>query len=150
MDNYSYLSNATPEYLENLYNDFKKDPESVDIEFKKFFEGFDFATVNYNGQAAGISATEFKVYAMIAAFRQKGHLKARTNPIRPRKNRKANLLLADFGLSEKDSETRFSIGSEIGLPGGTLREIWDKLHKIYCGSIGFEYGYVRVKEEIEF
>jgi 2-oxoglutarate dehydrogenase E1 component len=150
MDNYSFLSNATPEYLENLYHDFKNDPGSVDIEFKKFFEGFDFATINYNGKSAGISATEFKVYAMINAFRQRGHLKARTNPIRPRKNRGANLLLADFGLTEKDSETRFSIGAEIGLPNGTLHEIWDKLHKVYCGSIGFEYGYVRVKEEIEF
>lgn len=150
MDNYSYLSNATPEYLENLYHDFKNDPGSVDIEFKKFFEGFDFATINYNGKSAGVSVNEFKVYAMINAFRQKGHLKARTNPIRPRKNRGANLLLADFGLTEKDSETRFSIGAEIGLPNGTLREIWEKLHKIYCGSIGFEYGYLRVKEEIEF
>ena len=150
MDNYSFLSNATPEYLENLYHDFKTNPGSVDIEFKKFFEGFDFATLNYNGKSEGVSVNEFKVYAMINAFRRKGHLKARTNPIRPRKNRGANLLLTDFGLSEKDADTKFSIGSEIGLPNGTLREIWDKLHKIYCGSIGFEYGYVRVKEEIEF
>ena len=150
MDNYSFLSNATPEYLENLYHDFKTNPGSVDLEFQKFFEGFDFATLNYNGKSEGVSVNEFKVYAMINAFRRKGHLKARTNPIRPRKNRGANLLLTDFGLSEKDADTKFSIGSEIGLPNGTLREIWDKLHKIYCGSIGFEYGYVRVKEEIEF
>ena len=150
MDNYSFLSNATPEYLENLYHDFKTNPGSVDLEFQKFFEGFDFATLNYNGKSEGVSVNEFKVYAMINAFRRKGHLKARTHPIRPRKNRGANLLLTDFGLSEKDADTKFSIGSEIGLPNGTLREIWDKLHKIYCGSIGFEYGYVRVKEEIEF
>ena len=150
MDNYSFLSNATPEYLENLYSDFKTKPESVDIEFKKFFEGFDFATINYNGKSAGVSVNEFKVYALIDAYRRKGHLQAHTNPIRPRKDRNANLSLADFGLSEKDLDTKFSIGSEIGLPNGTLREIVDKLNKIYCGTIGFEYGYVRVKEEIEF
>ena len=150
MDNYSYLSNATPEYLENLYQDFKTNPGSVDIEFKKFFEGFDFASQNYNGKAIGVSADEFKVYALITAYRNKGHLRARTNPIRPRLDRHADLDLADFGLTEKDLDSKFSIGSEIGLPNATLRDIVAKLQKIYCGSIGFEYGYVRVKEEIAF
>jgi len=49
MDKYSYLSNATPEYIENLYLDFKANPNSVDADFKKFFEGFDFAAASYNG-----------------------------------------------------------------------------------------------------
>ena len=150
MDNYSYLSNATPEYLENLYKDFKTNPGSVDIEFKKFFEGFDFASQNYNGKATGVSADEFKVYALITAYRNKGHLRARTNPIRPRLDRHADLDLTDFGLTEKDLDSKFSIGSEIDLPNATLRDIVAKLQKIYCGSIGFEYGYVRVKEEVEF
>jgi 2-oxoglutarate dehydrogenase E1 component len=150
MDKYSYLSNATPEYLENLYKDFKKSPESVDIEFQKFFEGFDFATLNYNGKSAGVSAEEFKVFSLINGFRQKGHFKSTTNPIRPRLDRHPNLELSDFGLTEKDLDTKFSIGSEIGLPNATLREIWDRLHKIYCGTIGFEYSYVRVKEEVDF
>jgi len=150
MDKYSYLSNATPEYLENLYRDFKKSPESVDIEFQKFFEGFDFATLNYNGKSSGVSADEFKVFSLINAFRQKGHFKSTTNPIRPRLDRHPNLELSDFGLTDKDLDTKFSIGSKIGLPNATLREIWDRLHKIYCGTIGFEYGYVRVKEEVDF
>ena len=46
MDKYSYLANATPEYLENLYSDFKSKPDSIDPEFRKFFEGFDFAQIN--------------------------------------------------------------------------------------------------------
>ena len=150
MDKYTYLSNATPEYLDNLYKDFKTKPESVDIEFQKFFEGFDFASTNYNGKSAGVSADEFKVFSLINGFRQKGHFKSTTNPIRPRLDRHPDLELADFGLSEKDLDTKFSIGAEIGLPNASLRDIWDKLHKIYCGNIGFEYGYVRVKEEIEF
>ena len=150
MDKYTYLSNATPEYLENLYTDFKNKPESVDIEFRKFFEGFDFATLNYNGKSAGVSADEFKVYNLINAYRAKGHLKATTNPIRARKDRHPDLDLSDFGLTDKDLGKKFSIGSEIGLPNATLQEIWDRLHKMYCGTIGFEYGYVRVKEEIAF
>jgi 2-oxoglutarate dehydrogenase E1 component len=150
MDQYTYLSNATPEYIENLYKDFKKDSKSVDGEFKKFFEGFDFATLNYNGKSAGVSADEFKVYKLIEAYRRKGHLVADTNPIRKRKDRKANLDLAFFGLSEKDLNSKFVIGSEVGLSNATLSEILAKLKKIYCNTIGFEFGYVRVPEEIDF
>jgi 2-oxoglutarate dehydrogenase E1 component len=150
MDQYTYLSNATPEYIENLYKDFKKDSKSVDGEFKKFFEGFDFATFNYNGKSAGVSADEFKVYKLIEAYRRKGHLVADTNPIRKRKDRKANLDLAFFGLSEKDLNSKFVIGSEVGLHNATLSDILAKLKKIYCNTIGFEFGYVRVSEEIDF
>ncbi len=38
-----------PEFIENLYQDFLKDPNSVDPELKKFFEGFDFAIGNGQG-----------------------------------------------------------------------------------------------------
>jgi 2-oxoglutarate dehydrogenase E1 component len=150
MDNYSYLTNATPQFLENLYNDFKKDSTQVDPEFRKFFEGFDFATLNFSGKQGSFSADEFKVYNLITAYRNKGHLIAQTNPIKPRKNRNANLELEHFGLSEKDLDKKFSIGAEIGLPNGTLKDIIVRLTQLYCGSIGFETGYVRVKEEIEF
>jgi 2-oxoglutarate dehydrogenase E1 component len=152
MDNYSFLTNATPEFIENLYTDFKKNPATVDHEFRKFFEGFDFATLNYNGKsaAASFSADEFKVYNLIIAYRNKGHLIANTNPIKKRKDRKANLQLDYFGLSDKDLERKFSIGSEIGLPNAKLNEIIAKLTKTYCGTIGFEIGYVRLTDEIDF
>jgi 2-oxoglutarate dehydrogenase E1 component len=150
MDNYSYLANVSPEYLENLYRDFKTNPASVDIEFKKFFEGFDFAQQNYNGKSASFSTDELKVYRLIEAYRSKGHLIAYTNPLKKRKNRHANLELENFGLGDNDLSKKFQAGAEIGLAGSTLSEIIDKLRKIYCHSIGFEYGYVREKEEIEF
>ncbi len=151
MDRYTFLSNATPEYLESLYNDFKANPTSVDPEFKKFFEGFDFATLHYaNGKAASFSTDELKVYKLILAYRNKGHLIANTNPIKKRKDRHANLDLENFQLTEKDLDRKFSVGSEIGLANATLNEILSKLKKIYCSTLGFEFGYIRVKQEVEF
>ena len=82
MDKYTYLANATPEYLENLYRDFKNKPDSVDPEFRKFFEGFDFAQINYNGKSTTASTDEWKVYALIEGYRRKGHLIAHTNPLK--------------------------------------------------------------------
>ncbi len=43
MKDFQYITSQHPQFIENLYQDFVKDPNSVDPEFKKFFEGFDFA-----------------------------------------------------------------------------------------------------------
>src|ERR671919_584673 len=49
MKDFSYITSSHPAFIENLYQDFRKDPNSIDPEFKKFFEGFDFAIGNVNG-----------------------------------------------------------------------------------------------------
>jgi 2-oxoglutarate dehydrogenase E1 component len=43
MKDFSYITNSHPAFIENLYQDFLQDPNSVDPDLKKFFEGFDFA-----------------------------------------------------------------------------------------------------------
>lgn len=152
MDSYSYLSNATPEYIENLYNDFKNKPESVETEFRKFFEGFDFAQLNYKGKSAagGLSLDELKVYRLIEAYRRKGHLIANTNPLKPRKDRQAELDLSFFGLSDADLSKKFAVGSELGLPNATLTDILNRLKATYCNTIGFDISTLRLKEEVDF
>jgi 2-oxoglutarate dehydrogenase E1 component len=106
MKDFQYITNAHPSYIENLYNDFIKEPSSVDAEMRKFFEGYDFAVSSAlpasqpNGspvkvpvqvQAGAALDKEFAVYQLIQAYRKKGHLVALTNPIRKRKDRHANL-----------------------------------------------------------
>ena len=53
MKDFSYITNSSPAFIENLYHEYLKDPESVDPEMRKFFEGFDFAmaTITGNGSA---------------------------------------------------------------------------------------------------
>ena len=53
MKDFSYITNSHPEFIENLYRDYMKDPDSVDPELKKFFEGFDFAISNVVPKANG-------------------------------------------------------------------------------------------------
>lgn len=152
MSKFSYLSNAHPEYIENLYKDFQKDENAVDPELQKFFEGFDFANQHFpqNGAEAstGISLDEFKVFQLIEAYRNNGHLLADTNPIRKRKDRNPRLDLADFGLSDKDLKTEFHVGTMIGLGKSSLEKIVEHLKQGYCGTIGIQYTYVRDPEEL--
>jgi len=154
---YSYIANAHPEFIENLYNQYKENPNNVESDWKNFFEGFDFAA-DTNGleEADGISPKEFQVLYLINAYRRKGHLEADTNPIRQRKDRQANLDLEAFGLSEKDLDTQFHAGSIVGLGKVSLRKIVAHLKAAYCDTIGAEYMYIIepeirdwVKEKLE-
>ena len=146
MKDFSYITNSHPAFIENLYREFVQDPASVDPDMRKFFEGFDFAVGSgSNGQAAaGTTATsvasdnnwkkELGVYRMILGYRNKGHLIAKTNPIRERRDRNANLKLAFFGLSEADMDTVFQVGDRIGLGPATLRKNSGTSAESVCGS----------------
>ncbi len=148
MNQYSYIANAEPVALEHLYESWKKDPESVDISWKKFFEGFEFASQSgfsaENVDASQLSK-ELAVAQYIDAWRSRGHLVAKTNPIRPRLDRQPALDLSDFGLSEADLDHSFHAGALIGMNGASLRSITAHLEKLYAGSIGVEYMHIRSK-----
>ncbi|MBF9238685.1 2-oxoglutarate dehydrogenase E1 component [Hymenobacter sp. BT683] len=103
-----------------------------------------------SGEAVA-SDKETAVRNLIHAYRSRGHLRAKTNPVRERKDRKARLDLADFGLSESDMDTAFSNGEGLGLGSkATLREIVAALEKIYTGAIGFEYMYIRDPQVLDW
>jgi 2-oxoglutarate dehydrogenase E1 component len=154
MKDFSYITNSHPSFIENLYQDFVKDPASVDPDLKKFFEGFDFAvssgaassgTAAPAGDTAAI-AKEFSVYQLIEAYRKKAHLIANTNPIRPRKDRQANLELKYFGLSDADLNTSFQAGQYIGMQGASLKSIIARLKKIYASTVAIETSYINNPE----
>ena len=153
MKDFSYVTSQHPAYIESLYTDYLKNPAGIDPEWKKFFEGFDFATskVNGNGTAkvAGTTAAagtvpekEFAVLRLIRGYRKRGHLVATTNPVRKRRDRQPHIDLADYGLAESDMDTRFAAGTFLGLQNATLREILDKLKRTYASDIGIEYTYI--------
>lgn len=152
MSDYSYIFNAHPTYIDAMYKTYKENPETLDDGWRTFFQGFEFAaSQNGNGQATAKSGTmdnrEFNALAIIFAFRNRGHLLSTTNPIRERKDRRPNLDLEDYHLSELDLGEVFHVGEEIGLKNATLQQIIDHLKKIYCGNIGFEYAYIEDREK---
>ena len=46
MDKVTYVGNADVNAIEHLYQSYTKDPQSVDIGWQKFFEGFEVRTFN--------------------------------------------------------------------------------------------------------
>lgn len=165
MKDFSYITNSSPAFIENLYQDFVKNPDSVDPELKKFFEGFDFAMSITRGNGHAVTekaetkiapvdssdlAKEFAVFNLILAYRKKGHLVAKTNPIRERKDRGANLDLKYFGLTGDDLNTEFEAGKFVGLGKASLQQIIDHLQKCYTYHTGVEYNSLIIQQRIEW
>jgi len=167
MKDFSYITSSSPQFIESLYNDYLKDPNSVDPELKKFFEGFDFAlstvgTTNGNGTAVKAKPgekpaavdidwkAEINAYRMILGYRNKGHLIAKTNPIRPRKDRGANLELSFFNFTDADLDRNFYAGNILGLGTTSLRNILAHLQKSYAAHIGIEFKYISDQKKVDF
>ena len=157
MDNFSFLNAAHAGYFSDLYDQYLKDPDSLEPSWKAFFQGYDFANSDFlkDELLEGISPQvpdhvqkEFRVINLINAYRSRGHLFTKTNPVRDRRTYKPTLSINNFGLSQDDLVTTFNAGEIIGLGPQPLSVIISHLEDIYCESIGVEYMYIRAPEVI--
>ena len=148
MKDYSYVSNAHPEYIDSLYRRYLSDPHNVEEGWRIFFEGFEFNNISdssADGQSTDIQGLqkEYNVLSLILGYRSRAHLLSDTNPIRKRRDRNALLSIENYGLTETDMDSVFAAGRTIGMGSAKLSSIIEKLRKIYCGKIGFEYAHYR-------
>jgi 2-oxoglutarate dehydrogenase E1 component len=146
MDKYSYLGNADTSSIEDLFQSYLKDNNSVDYSWQKFFEGFEFARKNYetSSDIPENVTKEFSVINLINNYRSRGHLFTLTNPVRERRKYSPTLDIENFGLSAADLETVFHAGTQIGIGPAKLKDIVAHLNQTYCQSIGAEYMYMRI------
>ena len=152
MDNFSFLNAAHSAYFSEMYDQYLKDPDSLEPSWKAFFQGYDFANSDFLKEEVleGVSLQvpdhvqkEFKVINLINGYRSRGHLFTKTNPVRARRTYTPTLSLENFGLSVNDLGTVFNAGDIIGLGPQPLKIIVSHLEEIYCDSIGVEYMYIR-------
>ena len=171
MDRFSFLNAIHAQLIDDLYEQYRKYPDALEPSWKAFFQGFDFALENYgdegyiseNGQPSLVVQQvsnsnipdeirkEFLVMNLIEAYRSRGHLFTKTNPVRDRRTYSPTLSIENFGLSTADLNTKFNCAIEIGLKEATtLQNIINRLETIYCNSIGVEYMHIDNVEEKKF
>ncbi|MBO6212660.1 2-oxoglutarate dehydrogenase E1 component [Algoriella xinjiangensis] len=180
MDRFSFLNAAHIEFIGDLYDQYVQYPDSIEPSWKAFFQGYDFANATYDGEPlfapapqsasnrgsqaaqAVVNPTvvsqvpenvqkEFKVINLIDAYRTRGHLFTKTNPVRERRKFEPSLDIKNFGLTDADLGLTFNAGEILGIGGPiTLREIIGHLENMYCESIGIEYMYVREPQKINW
>ena len=159
MDNYSFLNAAHTAYFAELYDQYLQHPDSVEPSWRAFFQGFGFG-LESNGTKQLITAPEsqevevpedlqkeFRVVKLIDAYRSRGHLFTKTNPVRDRRKYTPTLDMENFGLSQADLSTVFNAGEIMGIGPSSLKVIIEHLKRIYCDSIGVEYMYIRNPEK---
>ena len=169
MDKYSFLNTAHTSFFAELYDRYLTNPDSVEPSWRAFFQGFDFGMESaldevgiesHNGPSMVVDGKsvaipenlfkEFQVVKLIDAYRNRGHLFTKTNPVRERRKYTPTLDIENFGLTQGDLNTVFNAGEVIGLGPRKLGDILSHLQRIYCDAIGVEYMYIRKPERVQW
>jgi 2-oxoglutarate dehydrogenase E1 component len=149
---FTFIGNAEPAAIDQLYQAYLNNPESVDPQWQLFFRGFEFKKEDFksNGTYDENTLKEFRVINLINAYRTRGHLFTLTNPVRTRRKYLPTLDIENFGLDSGDLQKEFSAGEEIGIGKASLSNIIAHLKEKYCQSIGTEYIYIRKPEMVKW
>ncbi len=159
--NFDYLKSINADYIDEIYSHYLENPDSVDPSWRYFFDGVYLGEVTalVDGEALPSIEShagslnwdlELKVYQLIEAYRNHGHLIAKINPIYPNPVTTPELDLARFGLTDAHLSQSFAAGNFLGLGSATLQSIIDALRKIYASSIGAELLQVQNQAERSF
>ncbi len=168
----SPLFGANAPYVEELYERFLEDPDSVPANWQEYFAGIRagsgretahgpvkagvLARVGASRVAARASADgegtqkQGAVSRLIQIYANRGHLVARIDPLGMMQRPTPRVLeLGYFGLTDADLDTEFFTGGRVeGVKKrGKLRDIIADLKNIYCGTVGAEFAHVSETEE---
>lgn len=145
--NFSQLSQA--EFIENLYQEYLKHPETIDPSWRRFFEGMNFAQNMGSTPPKIASSDDLWAYQLIEAYRTWGHLIAESNPLELHKKAKVDSLNIET-YPFKDKSLEVSTFNVLDKPKATVGSIHQKLKEVYTGSIGFEYMHIQNKDLREY
>ncbi|MEO8012173.1 MAG: thiamine pyrophosphate-dependent enzyme, partial [Dokdonella sp.] len=181
----SALSGGNAAFVEDLYECWLRDPDTVSAEWRSYFDAIRGAAANDLGHAGAIAHIEAAqrngashrvvesdgavqsqkqagVLKLVTAYRSRGHLAAKLDPLDlagtfgdaeletlgllPRPS--APDLELDFhGLSDADLDTEFNTSSLGGPHRAKLRDIVAFIKATYAGSIGVEFMHISDAEQ---
>ena len=152
LDQFSFLNSIDIDYIDELHQRYLVDKRLVEPSWQSFFDGYEFSKFNYEqvDQIPINVLKEFRVINLINAYRSRGHLFTKTNPVRDRRKYNPTLEIKNFGLDNEDLLTVFQASEQVGLNPCTLNDIIIHLEQTYCQSIGIEYQYIRHPERVEW
>jgi len=152
-------------FVEGLYSDYLRDPNSVSADWRAYFEseggrawngppdlGPNFAPTslfNPPGAAIGPRAAEAsaadvqdRADQLIRSYRVRGHLAARIDPLGLQRPAHPELEPAFYGFSDADLDRRVSARTFHGKQVETLRSVLERMRNTYCRSIGVQYMHI--------
>src|SRR5881394_3091157 len=151
----SFANRLNLDLLEQNYERWQKDPDSLDSGWSEFFEGFELGNLDgKNGAAVEAvpaearrdlreSPLQTRIDSLVYFYRILGHTIARVNPLAEKRPENPLLSLREFGFSDKDLD--YPVSSKFFLDNRQmrLREMIALLDQIYAGSIGAEFQHIQ-------
>jgi 2-oxoglutarate dehydrogenase E1 component len=128
--------------IEDAYQRWRADPQSVDPSWRYFFEGFELGGARA-GRVEADAHCQTGIVRLIDAYRDLGHFLAHLDPLSEQRTAHPLLDLAEFGFDEADLDRTFDTSHFVGLPQATLRQLLDALRETYCRTIGVEYMHIQ-------
>ncbi|MDE3997806.1 2-oxoglutarate dehydrogenase E1 component [Glaesserella parasuis] len=167
------LGGANQSYVEEIYEQYLEDTDSVDASWQAVFAQLPKATQveqphssvrdyfrrlarENRSEAVTVidpeaSAKLVKVLQFINAYRFRGHLEAKLDPLNYYRWKTSQVPELDYryhGFSDKDLEETFTIGRYVyNKDTMKLGELAEALKETYCGSIGLEFMHIQDMEQ---
>ncbi|PIT98773.1 MAG: 2-oxoglutarate dehydrogenase subunit E1 [Bdellovibrionales bacterium CG10_big_fil_rev_8_21_14_0_10_45_34] len=122
-------------YIEEAYENFKTDPNSVSDDWRRFFQGFELglSTKSNSGPQGPVA-----LFTLAEAYRNFGHLKANINPLKAPSAEVAQLDPKNFGFKDINGTEVYETELANGSGKATLKQIIEHLEKKYCGTLSVE------------
>ena len=135
-----FLNRANADYVDRLYEQYQRDPRSVDEVWQAYFAGFEDA----GGRGIVVEAGRpmpltIGVHDLVHSYRELGHFVAKLDPLGHDRPSHPLLDLNQFGMSEADLGLVVGKADFYGDTDGTLGDLVAKLQATYCRNIGVEY-----------
>jgi 2-oxoglutarate dehydrogenase E1 component len=152
MELLDFFSRANADYIDQLYQQYQRDPHSVDERWAVFFAGFEAGGARGSVLESLLSSQSGSpaegVNHLVHSYRELGHFTANLNPLGGNRESHPLLDLSEFGFSAPaDLPRQVGNGGFLGPYDGTLGGLLESLKTTYCGTLGVEYTDIADKKQ---
>ena len=89
------------------------------------------------------NSNSIKAVSLIRAYRQRGHLLSKVDPLEMRESEYLDELHPEnYGFKKDDYSKKIYLDGVLNKEYSNIKEILSVLRKIYCGNIGYEYMHI--------
>ena len=158
----SFKYGGNSEYLDLMYEEYLRDPSSLSLEWKKYFDSIQNGQIDVSHEAIkdkfknstfrskeknipsdNTASKASDVQNLINAYRRRGHEVADLDPLKLRPQKEVTDLNLDFhNLSQPDLDSYFSISNFQNSENLKLSEILASVNKSYTSTIGYEFMHI--------
>ncbi|MBT4921483.1 MAG: 2-oxoglutarate dehydrogenase E1 component [Rickettsiales bacterium] len=165
----AYMFSGNAEFIEDLYEKYLNDQNSVDQDWQDFFKDVgddinslvaDYTKIKWDNNIANThpstltsraSDTNIKIASLINSYRRYGHLAANTDPLGLSKKFKHPLLLAKtYNITDQSETFVTSNHHHSAYSGKNIQSILSKLDNVYCSNITYEFDHINNEEELKW